>query len=137
MDIPCAILVMAFCLPDSRLKMEVILDRAGSTAVTTIGDVRTSIVLSDAEDPPLPARLDQRVCQGRSCVSYSARYRPEASAVELLIGAPGGQERFIQLKGPPSQIAALSDHMTYAYQDRGRWVFFPLSAFTVERREPF
>lgn len=137
MDIPCAILVMAFCLPDSRLKMEVVSDRAGSTAITTIGEVRMSIVISDTSDPPPPAKLEQRLCQGRSCIPYSARYRSTASAVELLIGAPGGQERFIQLKGPTSQIAALSSQISYAYQERGRWVFVPLSAFTVERQEPF
>ncbi|MBA4010991.1 MAG: hypothetical protein C0481_03920 [Phenylobacterium sp.] len=137
MDIPCAILVMAFCLPDSRLKMEVIVDGGGSTAVTTIDGVRTSIVLSDAEDPPLPAQLEQRICQGRSCVSYTARYRPEASAVDLLIGSPTGQERFIQLKGPTRQIAALSERISYAYQERGRWIFVPLSAFTIEQQEPF
>lgn len=137
MDMPCAILILAFCMPETGLKLEVVTDGAGSTAVAKLGDVRASIVLSDTEEPASPAALEQRLCLGRACIPYAARFREDASSLELLIAAPDGHERFIQFKGPPDQIAAVSSRISYTYQDRGRWVFVPLSAFTASNREAF
>jgi hypothetical protein len=128
MDIPCAILIAAFCLPDTGLKLEVKSDPGGSVAIVTSGEVRARILLSDDEGAP-PARLGTQLCHEGACVDYSARIRPDASSVEVLIAARGGQERFIQFRGPLRTVSELSTRMTYVVEHRRRWVQIPLSAF--------
>jgi hypothetical protein len=130
MDIPCAILIAAFCLPESNLKLEVKSDPEGSIAIATSGEVRAHILLSDQQGVPAD-RMGTRLCHEGACVNYSARIRPDASSVEMLIAA-GGQEHFIQLRGPLRTVAELSSRMTYVVEHRRRWVQIPLSAFLAD-----
>lgn len=133
MDIPCAIIIAAFCLPDVNMKMEVKSDITGSTAVASFGEVRASIVLPSEFDPPERTALDKQLCPADYCIPYTARLREDASAVELLIGDPAGREHFVQIKGAVDQIAALSSRMSFIYEMRGRWERVALSEFRVEQ----
>lgn len=128
MDFPCAILIAAFCLPDSNFKLEVKSGPEGSVAIVTSGEVRAHILLSDKEGAPA-AQMGTQLCHEGACVDYSARIREDASSVELLIADRAGQERFIQLRGPLEKVTEFSTHMTYVLEARRRWVQIPLSAF--------
>jgi hypothetical protein len=127
MDIPCAILIAAFCLPDANFKLEVKAGPEGSVATVTSGEVRARILLSDEGGAPTP--MTTQLCREGVCVDYSARVREEASSVELLIAAGRGQEHFIQLRGPLQAVADLSTQMSYVVEARRRWVQIPLSEF--------
>lgn len=127
MDIPCAILIAAFCLPDANFKLEVKAGPEGSVATVTSGEVRARILLSDAGGAP--AAMTTRLCHEGACVDYSARVREEPSSVELLITAGRGQEHFIQFRGPLHAVTDLSTQMTYVVETRRRWVQIPLSEF--------
>lgn len=136
MDIPCAIVIAAFCLPDAGLKMEVKSDISGATAIASFGEVRASIVLPSEFDAPERTALDKQLCPADYCIPYAARLRSDASAVDLLIADPAGREHFIQIKGPVDQIAALSSRMSFVYQMGGRWERVALSEFKVSEAEP-
>lgn len=134
MDVPCAIMIAVFCLPQSNLKLEVKDDEAGSTALVSFSNVRTSIVLPTDESDPPRGELSQQLCVERSyCIPYAARVRDDVSSVELLIEGSDGREHFIQFKGPLEQIAALSGRFLLAYDFNGRRTLVPLSDFTVAR----
>ena len=135
MDIPCAILIAAFCLPDANFKLEVKAGPQGSVATVTSGEVRARILLSDEGGAPA-AEMSTQLCYEGVCVDYSARVREEASSVELLIAAGRGQERFIQLRGPLQAVADLSTQMTYVVESRRRWVQIPLSEFLTAVDRP-
>ncbi len=136
MDIPCAILVAAFCLPDANFKLELKAGPEGSVATVTSGEVRARILISDEDRAPA-AQMTTQLCHEGACVDYSARVREEASSVELLI-ADRGQERFIQFRGPLQAVADLSTQITYLVEFRRRWVQIPLSEFlaTIDRPPP-
>lgn len=134
MDIPCAILIAAFCLPDANFKLEVKAGPDGSVATVTSGEVRARILLSDEGGAPTP--MTTQLCREGVCVDYSARVREEASSVELLIAAGRGQERFIQLRGPLQAVADLSTQMSYVVESRRRWVQIPLSEFLTAIDRP-
>lgn len=130
MDIPCAILIAAFCLPDANFKLEVKAGPEGSVAIVTSGEVRARILLSDPGGAPA-AEMATQLCYEGACVDYSARLREEASSVELLIAAGPGQERFIQLRGPLQAVGNLSAQMAYVVESHRRWVRIPLSEFLM------
>lgn len=134
MDLPCAIMVAVFCLPQTNLKLEVKADDAGATAIASFADVRALIVLPNDEESPPRGQMDKQLCLEPSfCIPYAARVRDEASSVELLIAGQDGREHFIQFKGPLEQIAALSGRIQLAYQNGGRRQLVPLSEFKVQR----
>lgn len=134
MDIPCAILVAAFCLPDANFKLEMKAGPEGSVATVTSGEVRARILISDEEGAPA-APMGARLCHEGACVDYSARVREDASSVELLI-ADRGQERFVQFRGPLQAVADLSTQITYVVEFRRRWVQIPLSEFLTAIDRP-
>lgn len=129
MDIPCAILIAAFCLPESNLQLEVRADPSGSTAIAKFADVRVSIPIPSADEIAQSTDHDKQLCRDRYCIPYTSRLREDASAVDLLIAEPDGRERFIQFKGPVEQIAALSSHITFVYLMGDRWEQVALSEF--------
>ena len=134
MDVPCAIMIAVFCLPQTNLKLEVKDDDAGSTALVSFSDVRASIVLPTDESDPPRGELGQQLCVEQSyCIPYTARVRDDVSSVELLIEGSDGREHFIQFKGPFEQISALSGRFLLAYDFGGRRSLVPLSDFTVAR----
>lgn len=130
MDIPCAILIGAFCLPDVSTRIDVKSGPEGSDAIAAFGEVRVHILLSDEEGAAQP-QTDNRLCYEGVCVAYSGRVRPDAGAVELLIASNGGRERFIQLRGPLEQIAAISSKVSYVLESDRGWVQIPLGEFKV------
>lgn len=134
MDIPCAILIGAFCLPDVSYKLDVKSGPEGSDAIASFGEVRVHILLSDEEGATQP-QTDKRLCHEDVCVAYTGRVRPDASAVELLIASDRGGERFIQLRGPLEQIAAISTKISYVLESDRGWVHIPLSEFKVAEQE--
>lgn len=135
MDIPCAILIAAFCLPESNFKLEVKSGPEGAVAIVTSGEVRANILLSDDDGAP-PTQMDRQVCYGGVCIDYSARLRDDASSIELLIAAGRGRERFIQLRGPLQPVTDFSAQMSYVVDTRDGWVRVPLSEFLTTMDQP-
>lgn len=134
MDVPCAIMIAVFCLPQASLKLEVKDDDSGSMALISFAGVRASIVLPTDEEAPPRGELGQQLCVEQSlCIPYAARVRDDVSSVELLVAGADGREHFIQFKGPLEQIAALSGRILLAYEHQGRRSLVPLSDFTVAR----
>lgn len=135
MDIPCAILIAAFCLPDANFKLEVKAGPEGSVATVTSGEVRARILLSNEAGAPA-TEMPTQICYEGVCVDYLARVREDASSIDLLIAAGGGQERFIQFRGPLQSVTDLSTQMTYLVESRRRWVQIPLSEFLTAIDRP-
>lgn len=135
MDIPCAILIAAFCLPDSNFKLEVKARPDGAVAIVTSGEVRANILLSDEGGSP-PTQMVRRLCYEGACVDYSTRFRDEESSIELLIAGERGRERFIQLRGPLQPVTDFSAQMSYVVDTRDGFVRIPLSEFLTVVDEP-